>query len=267
MGDFYDTIQRDISLFVYEEVDEYNKKLNDADFVLLYSPEKRTAVEPFGILAKEYAVVMTKEAIIKTGVPEKVFIFLLSGEMVKRYLADMPVGKMLAADISSEIGRVIMSIIKDYNFGMDKHMSVHHAFDLLVAIASYDLNHIHDSESQLVKDACTLIETEYNTLYGVEDLADRLNISKSHLIRVFKREKKITPGAYLEEIRMENARRFLSDPNVSLKIAAGLSGYANENYFSKVFKRVNGISPKVFQRMNASTAKEYQLQIPDEYYL
>ena len=53
------------------------------------------------------------------------------------------------------------------------------------------------------------IRANYAGLYGVEELSERLGVSKSHLVRMFTAALGIPPGRYLTKVRVEAAMRLL----------------------------------------------------------
>lgn len=96
----------------------------------------------------------------------------------------------------------------------------------------------------LVQDAVSLIEANYAYLYGIDELADQLEVTKHHLIRLFTACAGISPGQYLINIRMFHAKSLLrSCINTPLEIIAGACGYSCANYFSKAFKKNIGLTP------------------------
>ncbi len=99
----------------------------------------------------------------------------------------------------------------------------------------------------LVQRAVEHIRTGYGSLYGVEELADSLNVSKSHLVRVFHQTLGVTPGQYLTATRIEAARGLLARGH-SLEVVATLCGFSGANYLCKVFKKETGMSPAQFRR-------------------
>ena len=97
--------------------------------------------------------------------------------------------------------------------------------------------------STLVEAAVGIIQEEFPFLEGLDELADRLEVSKAHLIRTFKKKTGISPGRYITHLRVEYAKLLLQGEDVSITYVAEASGFASANYFAKVFRRETGMSP------------------------
>lgn len=102
--------------------------------------------------------------------------------------------------------------------------------------------------SLLVEAAVGIIDEEFAYLDGLDALADRLEVSKPHLIRTFTHEVGISPGKYITRARIEYAKLLLSEPEMPVSFAAEAAGFAGANYFAKVFRRETGLSPSEFQQ-------------------
>ncbi len=87
------------------------------------------------------------------------------------------------------------------------------------------------------------IRQNYAGLYGVEELSERLGVSKSHLIRVFTAAVGISPGRYLTGVRIEAAMKLLLHREYSLDVVASLCGFSGANYLCRVFKKETGQTP------------------------
>ena len=98
----------------------------------------------------------------------------------------------------------------------------------------------------LIQEAVRIIRARYGSLYGVEELADELQVTKSHLVRSFSAALGVTPGRYLPETRNEAARQLLARGH-SLEIVATLCGFSGANYLCKVFKKETGMSPAQYR--------------------
>jgi len=101
--------------------------------------------------------------------------------------------------------------------------------------------------TELVGNAIELIHINYAELYGVEEVAEELAVSKCHLVRTFTAAVGVPPGKYLTEVRLETAKKLLLSKDYPVEIVATLSGFSGANYFCKVFKKYMGVSPLAYK--------------------
>ena len=113
--------------------------------------------------------------------------------------------------------------------------------------------------SPLVAEAVQSIRTNYMALYGVEDLADALGVSKCHLVRQFSAEMGVSPGKYLTHIRIEAVKALLLDREYNLEMIASLCGFSGANYLCRVFRREVGTSPAAWREAAAPHAEAKRL--------
>ena len=78
-------------------------------------------------------------------------------------------------------------------------------------------------------------------------LAGIANMSLPHYFAQFKRVTGSSPIDYLIKLRMDHARRLLSETSWSVKEVAVSLGYEDPLYFSRVFKSVNQTAPTDFR--------------------
>ena len=91
-----------------------------------------------------------------------------------------------------------------------------------------------------------IIQEEFPFLEGLDELAERLEVSKAHLIRTFTKQTGVSPGRYITHLRVEYAKLLLRGEDPSITYVAEASGFANANYFAKVFRRETGMSPSEY---------------------
>lgn len=106
----------------------------------------------------------------------------------------------------------------------------------------------------LVRDALRIMEEDYSLLGGVDELSERLGVTKHHLIRTFTAREGVSPGQYLRRIRLENAKLLLAYREYSVDAIAGMVGYSGGNYFCKVFRQAEGLSPGQFRERSRPRA-------------
>lgn len=83
---------------------------------------------------------------------------------------------------------------------------------------------------------------------SLDTLASRVNLSPIYISKMFKEKLGVNYIDFLTECRIEKAKKLLNDPEKSLKEITFEIGYHEPNYFSKVFKKMCGVSPKEYRK-------------------
>ena len=107
---------------------------------------------------------------------------------------------------------------------------------------------------QVVEIALKVLQQDFAFLDGVGDLAERLHVSQEYLTRIFRKHVGMPPGKYLNQVRVEHAKLLLQQGDHSVAFVADACGFANSNYFARVFRSMVGVAPSVFIREQAGTA-------------
>ncbi|WP_105259290.1 helix-turn-helix transcriptional regulator [Pseudoalteromonas sp. T1lg88] len=87
------------------------------------------------------------------------------------------------------------------------------------------------------------IRSHFHRHIGIEELAELAHLSVSALERRFKKHLAKTPNQYINEVRLENARKLLVETQLPVSQVAYQCGFAEPSYFSKQFKRLFGDVP------------------------
>jgi transcriptional regulator GlxA family with amidase domain len=82
---------------------------------------------------------------------------------------------------------------------------------------------------------------------SVEALARRVGMSPRHFARVFTREVGMTPARFVEEIRVEAARRRLEEAKEGVEAVASASGFGTAETLRRAFLRVLGVGPAAYR--------------------
>ncbi len=64
---------------------------------------------------------------------------------------------------------------------------------------------------------------------------------------VFKKQTGLTIGQYLLEVRVENAKQKMRDPQLKFYQVSEMVGYEDANYFAKIFKKKTGVTPTEYK--------------------
>jgi AraC family transcriptional regulator of arabinose operon len=122
--------------------------------------------------------------------------------------------------------------------------------ELLASIARKQADLDLESGAVITEDirkAILNMHMNYSRELSVSDLARECNLSLFRFIHKFKASTGMTPLSYLIKIRMDAARKLLSDSSLSVSEVASVVGYKDPLYFSKAFKKLEGTSPKNFK--------------------
>lgn len=103
--------------------------------------------------------------------------------------------------------------------------------------------------SEYVRNAVRFIQQHYRQCnLTLQDIADHINISASHLRNIFKEEIGTNPISFLTAHRIEMAKSKLADPFCKIYEVANDVGYAEYAHFSRVFKKYTRFSPTEYRK-------------------
>lgn len=94
--------------------------------------------------------------------------------------------------------------------------------------------------------ALDFINTHYMENITLQDVADDVGISESHLCRVLKKETGESFVNILNKIRVQQAQKLLQRGDLKVYEIAEMVGFSNYAYFYQVFKKITGYSPKEY---------------------
>ena len=98
--------------------------------------------------------------------------------------------------------------------------------------------------SLLTKKAIIAIRKNLSSPISLNDIAIQLNTSKEHLCRVFKQEMNENLTDYIHRLKVHESLDLIKSKKYSISDIAFMLGYSSSSYYSSVFKRVIGVSPK-----------------------
>ena len=92
-----------------------------------------------------------------------------------------------------------------------------------------------------------IIDQQFNKPLTLEMLATHFQLSKTTIENAFKERYKITIHNYITQVRIQHACLYLKQPQYSIQEISLLCGFEDPSYFTKVFKKNMGISPKAYR--------------------
>lgn len=102
--------------------------------------------------------------------------------------------------------------------------------------------------SSAVRSCLNYIDFHYMEPLSLESLAVRFTINKNYLSTRFHRETGMTVTDYINKTRVQRAADLLGKTAYSMQAVAEQCGFADANYFARIFKKINGISPNEYRK-------------------
>ncbi|MEL6823981.1 MAG: AraC family transcriptional regulator, partial [Calditrichota bacterium] len=96
--------------------------------------------------------------------------------------------------------------------------------------------------------AIHFLVNNYHNDISVHDIASHVHMNTSAFCRFFKTHTRRTFTQYLNELRINYACKLLLDDGFSISQVCYESGFQNQSYFNRQFKRIMGVSPKVYRK-------------------
>lgn len=109
-------------------------------------------------------------------------------------------------------------------------------------------NYSTKNYSPLIKKCIEKIRFEYNEHISLDSLASYLAITPSYLSIQFKKETSQTITDYIQNVRLDHAILLLNSTSDSIQEIANLCGFPDSNYFTRVFKKKKGLTPKEYRK-------------------
>jgi AraC-like DNA-binding protein/mannose-6-phosphate isomerase-like protein (cupin superfamily) len=92
------------------------------------------------------------------------------------------------------------------------------------------------------------IDLHFKEALTLEQLAEEGHMNKFYLSHAFKREYGVSPINYMISRRIEESKYLLAETDLALSQIAQLLGFSSLSYFSQVFHRTQGTSPKEYRQ-------------------
>lgn len=110
--------------------------------------------------------------------------------------------------------------------------------------------------SNEISKAIKFIQQNYAQEISLQDVAEHVNLSPNYFSSVFKKELKVNFVEYLNEIRIDNAKKLLRDTCLKFYEIAEKVGFKESTYFSVLFKQVTRLTPNKFRQIWQKNWKE-----------
>ena len=111
----------------------------------------------------------------------------------------------------------------------------------------YTFDYHSTKHSDIIYKCIEFIKQNYSRKITLDDLSVHVSLSRSYLSKLFKDEIGCSLFSYINHVRIERSKQLLLNDSLALVDIAGLCGFEDQSYFTKVFKKETGVSPKRFR--------------------
>lgn len=146
-------------------------------------------------------------------------------------------------DIIPTNEEVIGKIYEKENF----HELVEYIEEIVTNISGSICNTSSDS---VVKRILNYMDKNYSKPLRLESLAELFNYNSAYLGKIFKNYTGENFNAYLDKIRIENAKELLAQNDLKIYEVSERVGFKNKDYFFSKFKKHVGVSPKEYKKQS-----------------
>lgn len=94
---------------------------------------------------------------------------------------------------------------------------------------------------------CQYIHEHIHERIYLQDIADTFGISPNYLSQLFKKHMNVGISEYITSQKIDESRKLLKETNLKIYEISDQLGFESSFYFSKVFKKITGFSPKDFR--------------------
>jgi transcriptional regulator GlxA family with amidase domain len=153
---------------------------------------------------------------------------------------------LVLALVEEDLGRRVALTVAQWMVVFLKRPGGQSQFSVQLATQMADRQPLRDMQAWLLDNPAADL--------SVEALARRVNMSPRNFFRVFVREVGMTPGRFVERVRVEAARRLLEETSRGVPDVATASGFGSQEAMRLAFRRALGVSPKGYRSRFCTTA-------------
>lgn len=163
----------------------------------------------------------------------------------------MPCFHSLRAEEYSRLLEELFSITSSENYVKD--MQINEKLSALLTILMQeswhpDTNSSHAAGKRNLREIKDYINLHYAQKITLDDLAQQFFINKFYLTRLFKEQFGISVNSYLLQVRTTQAKQLLRFTDLSIEQVGQKCGMNDANYFSRMFKKVEGVTPGEYRK-------------------
>lgn len=158
---------------------------------------------------------------------------------------DIPVivltGQVLTEHAMARLNRGVTTILEKGMFSVEDTLAH-------IEAALLGKQKLGGEAQRLVRRAMAYLHEHYTEAISREELARHVGMNSDYLTYCFRKELGMTPIAYLNRYRINQAKLLLAERQLSITEVGMAVGFSDSGYFSRVFRKEVGVSPEAYRR-------------------
>lgn len=153
-------------------------------------------------------------------------------------------------DVENEIQR-IHTLLQCSNASPDIIASLAirvHEIIIKISLANKNIDVSFDPGFSIAEQIKSFIEKNIYDKMSLTSLANHFEVTDKYIIRVFKKKYGTSPYSYIINLRISEAKKLLSESDLTVNEIASKLQFSESNYFSKTFRRYVGCSPIEYRK-------------------
>lgn len=190
----------------------------------------------FNVMDEEVAGVLSKSSYIRTSKNQIIILITL----VTRSAIDGGLHPEIAFTLSDTFIQRVEELNSD---GEIKRLA-------RVVLYTFTEKVLETKNERFSKTITTCKNYIYNHLYeeiNHDDLAELVELNPNYLSVLFKKEVGIPVNEYIQQAKIDEAKKLLAFSNTPISEICSLLNFTDQSYFTKVFKKFAGITPKIYK--------------------
>ena len=122
---------------------------------------------------------------------------------------------------------------------------------ILDHLAKNMVSSVYSGSSALITQGLRIINRSYTDKITLSDISKSLHVNPTYFSSLFTREMGKTFSEYLMELRISKAEELLKNTGLSILDAATASGFDDQSYFTKVFRKHTGLTPGKYREQHS----------------
>jgi AraC-like DNA-binding protein len=147
-----------------------------------------------------------------------------------------------AGEVSDAFHRAIVRLMETFNI-----VEMRSTFESIVKDLLPRLRRASSADETLVGQAQRFIDAHFTESIGLQQVADHLRCSPTHLSRAYAQATRETLTAHLQSLRVTRAKQLLRETDSPLRVIGPAAGFQSSKHFHRVFRRLTGMTPAAFR--------------------